>query len=476
MFEKIKSAILIILIILSMFLTYTLWFSQPLLEEETVPYYEDVFFTAPPPVSEIIQPSKVIFNNNDQSIHLFCRGCRGFTQLWSKGIKLINEKVELNNAKSISQNDLEGLIETFSSRLVYTFEPSIPINFFSNTSNFEGMIIEEAVFLWDEELLYVIFRGEDNLLLPLGRADDLQNRLFPEIENPHLLLPPLITMNSYAEENNDAEERDPTYDLEVLPSNEQEKEQATEDEEIIEDEQGINWEIETRADIYVPEGDIFAAEVSLIEEEIDHEQLVRAFFIDLSLARRIEERDGALYYTDGEKGLRIYTSGLVEFAFPRLEQILSSISYSHALQKGAESLSLYGGWLAETYLAEAENLSGGYRLCWNTVHEGLALQGEQTGCEMLINEQGVSFYRRNFHIIGEKVTEKKPFRSYEEALNQVLTLNEQLFQEKRPALLSLEPVYYIPSGEVVKAIPAWAVHFEGMEKIYLHWVTLDPLE
>ena len=477
MFEKIKSAMLLFLIISSMFLTYRLWFGQPPLEEESMPHYEEAFFTAPPASSGIIKPAQIIFYDNDRSIHLYRRGSRGFERLWSKSLNIIKENVELNNAKNISKSDLEGLTATFSSRLVYNFEPSMPLMFMTGTSVFEDITFERAVFLWDEELIYVIFVGEENFLLPLGRTEDLQRVLLPVLDNTHKLLPPVIELALPRDEDNEGGVKNEAGevnekeadDVGIAPGNGGDIKDS--------DEQQLSWEIETRGEIYVPEGDIQAAEVRLKEEEIDHEQLVRAFFIDLSLARLIEERDGALYYTDGEKGLRIYPSGLVEFAFPRLERNLGNISYSHALQKGAESISLYGGWPSDTYLEEVENRGRSYRLLWGTIYDGLAFKGEQTGCEMEINDQGVSFYRRNICLAGEDISGKMPFRPYDEVLYRILSLNEQFFKENAPVLLALEPVYYIPpvAGKVEKAIPAWSVHFQGMEKKYLHWVTLDPL-
>ena len=478
MFEKIKSGMLVFLIVSSMFLTYRLWIGQPPLEKESEPHYEEVFFTAPPVSSRIIQPAQIIFYDNDRGIHLYRRGSRGFDRLWSKSLNIIKENVELNNAKNISKSDLEGLTATFSSRLVYNFEPSMPLMFMTGTSVFEDITFEGAVFLWDEELVYVIFVGEENFLLPLGRTEDLQRVLLPVLDNPHKLLPPAIELALPRDEDNkdgvkneagegDEKEAD---DIGIAPGDGGDIKDSNE--------QQLSWEIETRGEIFVPEGEIRVAEVRLKEEKIDREQLVRAFFIDLSLARLIEERDGALYYTDGEKGLRIYPSGLVEFSFPRLDRNLGNISYSLVLQKGAESLSLYGGWPSGAYLEEAENRGRGrgYRLLWGTNHKGLAFEGEQIGCEMEINNQGVLFYRRNIYLAEEDIPGEMPFRPYEEALYQVISLNEQYFKENTPVLLALEPVYYIPPAEKVeKAIPAWSVHFQGMEKKYLHWVTLDPL-
>jgi len=211
-------------------------------------------------------------------------------------------------------------------------------------------------------------------------------------------------------------------------------------------------------------------------EKIEWEQLVRAFFLDLSMARRIEERDGALYFTDGERGLRIYPSGLIEYTAPRLERLYSSMSYSAALQKGAESQSLYGGWLSGTFLYAAREVEGGYRLLWRMAHEGLVLEGENTVSEMLINEQGVSFYRRNPYLFGGEVSERLPFRPYYEAVYRAFVASREQIKGEQATLLSLETVYYLPAGKRGnKAIPAWAVHFAEAGVIYLHWHTLELL-
>jgi len=44
-------------------------------------------------------------------------------------------------------------------------------------------------------------------------------------------------------------------------------------------------------------------------EEPENERLVKIFFTRYNLVRRIDERDGATIYTDGERGLRIGRRG-----------------------------------------------------------------------------------------------------------------------------------------------------------------------
>jgi hypothetical protein len=194
------------------------------------------------------------------------------------------------------------------------------------------------------------------------------------------------------------------------------------------------------------------------------------------MARRIEERDGALYFTNGEKGLRIYPSGLLEYTAPSQERRHSDISYSVALQKGAESHSLYGGWMPDIYLSEAEEVKGGYRFIWRAFLDGFVLEGGDIGIEILINEQGVSSYRRMCYVFGEELAGRKPFCSYTEALAQALLLKKDRLTKNKVTLLSLKPVYYLLQGEnIEKAVPAWHINFAETGDIYLHWNTLEPL-
>jgi regulatory protein YycH of two-component signal transduction system YycFG len=469
--EKIKSILLILLIMLSLVLTYTLWFGRPPLQEGVVPRYEDAYFTSPLLLSEIVQPSEIIFYEEENVLHLYRRGDKEFIHLWEKGLEFLNKRLDIHSAKIISKEDLDVLLETNSSKIAYVFKPNFPLEFLIKTTVFPDMEIERAIILWEEELAYVILEGDDNLLLPLRRAKELFEGLIPKEKNPHILLsssqglliPREEEPQPHSGESQDDQGHEDTDEEIIVDGSEEDQSEK----------ELHNWKIELSGEVYLPEAEIWAAEVALKKEEINDEQLVRAFFFDLSMARRIEERDGALYFTNGEKGLRIYPSGLVEYAAPRLERVFSNLSYGIALQKGAESQSLYGGWLPDTYLSEAIQILGGYRFLWSTFHRGFLLVGENTGSEMIINDQGVSFYRRSFYIVSEEISERKPFRSYDEAIYSVLFLNREYFLESSPVLLSIEPVYLRQKND--KAVPAWAVHFDGLGIIYLHWATLAQL-
>lgn len=470
MWEKFKTVCLIFLIITSILLTYRLWFSHPLLEEGTVPRYEYVYFTPPPSVYEIVQPVEVIFFSGDKT-HLFRRGDSEYQRLWAQAWQVLTQKANLGKIRRNSNSELETALETATCRLVFPFHPALPLAFISDRQVAGDTKISKITFLWAEENYTVFLEGEEIFSLSLPDAAAIE-ALLPVKENPCIPLPSKFIFNAdaglVAMENDEGllEER-------LLPNGSG---------------SGIfnsntaslppgSWEINVSREIFVETGALLAQEISLERKNIGREELVKAFFLDLSLARRIEEKDGAVYFTDGEKGLRIYASGLVEYTAPRPENSFRRpLSYDLSLQKGVESQSIYGGFLPGTFLYDVQDAGAGCRMIWRRVINDLVLEGENAGCEILLEGQDVSFLRRNFLLAGTEIAARRPFRPFTEALCQALLLQQERLQEREGAtLLSLRPVYYLPTGNEERAIPAWAVNFAETGTIYLHWSSLEPL-
>ena len=456
-----------------MLLTYRLWFGRPPLEEGTVPRYEYVYFTPPPSVSEIVQPAEIVFFGEEQ-VHLFRRGEEEYQRLWAQGWRVLTQEVDLEKVKRNSSNDLKTAWETASRKLVFPFQPPLPLEFISDRQVAGETKIRKITFLWAEDYCTVFLEGEEIFGL-MFQDTGVMDELVPVKNNPCIQLPPVLTLSGAGEPAGATGGGD-LGEAGGTPAGEDFYERSAAFTNNTVSQSVGNWEISVPQEIFVERDDFLAAEISLEKKNIQRDELVKAFFLDLSLARRIEEKDGAVYFTNGEKGLRIYTSGLVEFTAPRLESSFrQQLSYGQFLQKGAESQSLYGGFLPDTYLCDAREVRDGYRLIWSRILNGLVLEGEDTGCEILLEGQGVSFLRRNFWQAGAEAAARQPFRSFEEALHQALFLQQERLQGEKATLLSLRPVYYLPAGREERAIPAWAVNFAETGVIYLHWSTLEPL-
>lgn len=473
MLERFKTVFLTFLIALSILLTYRLWFGRPPLEKGTLPRYEYAYFTEIPHPSAIILPAETIFEHDDLR-YVFPRGDHNTGELWEEAQRIMLLPGKMIGTQ-IEKEESGRLLTKSSFKIIYKFKPQLPPEFISEEFSSIPGLIREIIFLWDEEFLKIIVCGEKDLYwqYPSQRGEGLQERLLSLQGQPYQLLPAVFKLLKVEDSGVGnwqvlAEVEDESYEAQGADNGQV---QGGEDDNVLE-----KWKIHVDENIYLPEQEIWASELSLSKEEIDRNQLIRSFFYDLSMARRIEEQDGALYYTDGERGLRLYPSGLIEYMAPGLETVKSNIPYLVSLQKGAEKQSLYGGWLPGTYLVEAEKTRGGYQLLWYNFHEGLFLKGKNIGSKMIVNEQGVPFYLRCFYLPGERVSEPRPFRPFEEALYQALKYNQESLQGKKVVLLTLEPVYYYDENKFSnKAIPAWSVKFAETEEVYLHWSSLEIL-
>ncbi len=476
MLEKIKTGALIFLILLSMGLTYYLWFGIPPMDERIIPRYEYAYFTEPCPPEEIVTPSEIIFSGGGEEIHVFRRGEKEYTRLWREGVSVL-KRLRERTLSGISDLEEEEFLGKASSKISFVFSTPLPISFLVPELSSSVQDIQKAVIIPEEHYYLIILEGKDKFAgrIFMKLDEQLLASFLPQKSSPHFCLSDVLTLNfngsSFEEIGN--KEGDPdknaTADFSL---------QSTSD-NTGKNELSFSLKVQKKGELFLPRGDLRAAEIIVKKEDVDREQLVRAFFFDLSMARRIDERDGAVFFTDGEKGLRIYPDGLVEYSAPKLEQSVASInmSYNAALQKGAENLGIYGGWFPGTYLVGAEKQNECYRLFWEVFYEGFPFQGASAGSEMVINEYGILYYQRNFCRIIEEIGEQKSFRPYEEALCRAVVLCRENLPGNEGVLMGIEPVYYLsPVGKAdVKATPAWAVSIEGMDKLYLHWQTLEPL-
>jgi len=441
----------------------------------------------------------------------------------------VKENILTNGLQAISEEDKNNLLNDSSVQVLVYFSPFIPLEFLAPERVYgddREEEIKEIIMAENESSWHLFLRAENGTLLSsalqldetfrenlslaqglyytqlpnsfsLDLTGDCEKQLGEQIEKEtDIYKDPAAEENAEEinnglseeekegdspEENEENEENELTNEeedsvVEVAEVVEEVEEvEEEEEEDIREDETPEHiWEIETKGNLFVPEEELEGVEIVLEKEDIPIAELVQAFFFDPSMARRIEERDEALFFTDGERGLRIYPNGLVEYAAPMLERGLSTISYSSALNKGAESQSLYGGWQDGSYLVESNITEKGYRFRWSPVFNGFPLDGENSGSEMLVNEQGVPFYSRYFFIVRNN-KESSPFKPYAEALCEALSLNKDQFEDQKATLLSLRPVMYVVSEENKRAVPAWKVVFEETEVIYLHWRSLEEL-
>ena len=502
--ERFKTFILAGLILLSLYLNYILWFGDRYLEEVALPRYEFVFFTPIPSPGLLLTPAEIVLEQRGkEELLLFRRGETAHTHLWQAISALLQRKLPDAAVERPDEAALAVLLQEASAAIFLRFAPPLPQNFFADTlpaalelhgmrlftsGDVFYMLLEER-----EKSLYRWFDPEqkalETIISSAAAAAGTPTEKLPPL---FVLLPPPTADSGGAakiivpEKENEAEVKN-LEDLNTTdPDDPARTGDAVGEAGILNAEAGERegddvlsegWKIAVPGSIYVPATPV-AGEVLLTREVVAEEELLRAFFLDPTMARRIKERDGAIYYTDGKRGLRIYAGGALEYTAPGQNVLNNRLSYSAALLQAAENLSLYGGWPHNVFLERREKTAGGYHFFWRSFVDGMPLITEQGDCaEMIVNDKGMPYYRRSFYIPGrEGRTEPLSFRHYAEALWQAVSLRQESFHRREATLLELEPVYRVlPEAAGARAIPAWAVHFAETGRLYLHWQTLEPL-
>ena len=90
------------------------------------------------------------------------------------------------------------------------------------------------------------------------------------------------------------------------------------------------------------------------QEQVISDRTAAKFFPDFSITRKIEEKDGAVIYTDGQRGLRVYPNGALEYNAPGKSDSKTATSFYDALKTAVDFVNACGGWPENAYLSSYE--------------------------------------------------------------------------------------------------------------------------
>lgn len=304
MLEKFKTLLLLVLIGSSLFLTYQLWYGHKPTELAVEDVYEQVDAEKPRPIKDAITPDKIVVNQNDD-YYLLRKDEVLFDRYWRYLSDLLSA-LENNFSSGEPPEQEEEVIAC----LKCYFDPILPTG--DEMPWLNGVAGEKLdilkIYCYEDEVWLVINQpgadGAKHLFLDQAESRQIKNFI------------------NYAIINHEK-----TYSL--LTS-----ELANEK---------IGLDIDVHPSIYVPQDEVIMKSLLLKQEVLDEELLLKTFFVDYNLARVIEERDGGLLYTDGEKGLRL-TDYSFEYSYPRLEEGSTSATYEEALRSSISFVNNHGGW------------------------------------------------------------------------------------------------------------------------------------
>lgn len=428
--ERIKSFLLLVLVSLSFLLTYQLWYGQKpthLIAEEI---YERGIAEPPRPLVEAITPSKIVVTSDD-GYYLHKEGNLGFHLLWGAVSQLLQEYGKDNVAV------ISTVLESGNNLLTFYMQPDLPIGLeLPWLTGLPYMQISKIDLLSDGESTWLVLSDSENiskldLLIPPENAEELMNLI--EALNDDILLYKRITTEDLAE--------------------------LAEENLIIE------------KSIYVPIEPIYISALIVKPEILDRDLLIKTFFVDYSLARIIEEKDGGLIYTDGEQGLRLTDIGL-EYSYPRMESGLSTISYPEALKSSSSLISYHGGWPANLRLEQINLIRRGrsvsYEAKWRVYYKGYPVNTKKSS-RAIFNDRGLIHYTRTFFFAEGAIADSDellPAAGWRDALKAVL----DIIMIEKPGItaeLKLERIEIgyaiIKSDNGFRAEPCWLIQVNGVK-------------
>lgn len=427
--ENLKSILLLILFGLSLLLTYQLWYGEMpanLLEEDV---YERLLVEEPRPLENVIMP-RLIVSSVEGDTYVFKKGEKGYESLWQE-LSFSLQQISFHEAVEEDMPPAES-----KKVLTYYLQPELPVG--------EGLPwLANAIYAEIE--MIELYTDNTNKWLVLSEAG-----------NNH--------KTSLQLSSDNAERFNKLFDEELFENKTRHTRLTNEHIAML-----SGYNLEVTGSIYVPQEPLYMDEIILNPEDLDHDLILKTFFVDYNMARIIEEKDGGLIYTDGEKGLRL-TEGGLEYSSPRKETGSATVTYPEALLNSSSLLSYHGGWPEDLRLDEL-SLSGWgrtihYNAEWCMYYAGFPILAKQP-TKALFNDSGLIYYTRfiftpdDVIMIGEG---QKTAAMWYDALEKAATLFKDQASESENVLhleeMKLGYVVTNSSGRY-KGEPVWQIKISG---------------
>jgi len=187
------------------------------------------------------------------------------------------------------------------------------------------------------------------------------------------------------------------------------------------------------------------------QEQVLSDRTAAKFFPDFSVTRKIEEKDGAVIYTDGQRGLRVYPNGALEYNAPGKGDSKTAPNFYEALNTAVDFVNARGGWPESAYLSDYnianENGSKIYKFSFGIRVFGCPLVSEKDYISLTVDGNQV----KNFY--KEVVTVDRP-GGVMTLMSPIEALDLAVSQYKVNRVEDIYPAY-ISSEDLL--LPVWVV-------------------
>jgi len=214
--------------------------------------------------------------------------------------------------------------------------------------------------------------------------------------------------------------------------------------------------------VLLPAEPVSLPPLAAAREVLPEDQIIQRFFIDRFLVRRIEEKDGAVIYSDGRRGLRLYPSGGIEYSCPSTTQSDSAgEDYLSLLERALSFVASHAGVPAEVFPMgprAGASVSFGYRI------RGIPVVGAEPAIAVCLDSQGVEMYQRCVRIPAVATGPARVLVSAGEALDIVARHWPSVFPGSTARGIKDVYIAYwsLPLAEKQDAFkPVWVIESDG---------------
>jgi len=433
--EKLTTFLLAILVLSSLLLTYQLWYGHHRYDQVDEDIPERVFFEPPRMIASTLTPERILVKSGD-GFYLLRHGHSCFAFIWEK------LSLALQNLTVYEYRAGESLGEAQPGLKVY-FDPLLPVGSGTPWLSEDRYREISKLELWfdgegEGEGAWAVLQGpvggdEMALKLPGQLISDIYGEII-QLDSQEMVFYTLLTSDL----------------LSSLPAD----------------------LLTIKDDLVVPLTPGEMSEFYLKKESLDRDRLVDAFFVDRSLVRKIQEKTGAVIYTDGEKGLRIKEG--IEFSDPAQERSFTSLSYLSALSASSKYICSYGGWPEELRLQKLVLNSTGkerrplYRACWEYYQDGYLLVRPNQAVSTVFTGNGLVEYRRLIYVFQSPAEKRYQVAPFHKAIETSVEVYKEHYEQTKPLTLEAIDLVYAETGPSYQpiAVPAWFIQLNG-EQILL---------
>lgn len=430
--EKIKTLILIMLVITSVFFTSKTWIEVDYSNE--TPNGGDFLFDNNSGIMEVIAPDRIAVHLKGDKILVMNPSDKHYQEIWATLLKSsVKSIAEGDKTDFVSINKIVWESQKKEQSLELIFKTPFDLGFWNKAFNSKKKTLPQIRL---SRLLVSL--DMPNTVLLFDDGTDSYYKISKDSINP-------IKENLF----NDIVNSDELNEFIELPTD------------------TLGLVLETG--IYVPKNPLTISDVTVVKEDIKPDGLVKDFFSDMSVVRKIEEKDGARIYTDGQKGFRIYPSGAVEFNHAITAKGDYSDDLFDAVRLGYNFLITYGGLPAGSYLDKAGQLEHDPKsniFTYDYRYEGIPVLGERNAIEIVIAQGEVKNYYRNLEhpvapISDQQSLSISPFNALDTAASNLRFLIGA--QEDKHKVKDVYQAYYrLDEGWEYIISPVWVVELKDI--------------